>query len=88
NANHPPSNHVVAPSPVSGLNATTLCYTDNPVDRLLSMRLLWLEFADKSGWALYNASTEIMKAQSLARQTDWFKALNQPLLSAAGLPFS
>jgi len=52
------------------------------------MRLLWLEFADKSGWALYNASTEIMKAQSLARQTDWFKALNQPLLSAAGLPFS
>ena len=37
------------------------------------------EFTDKSGWALYQASTEIMKGQSPARQVDGFKALNQVL---------
>lgn len=40
------------------------------------------EFADKSGWALYQASTEVMKAQSPARQVDGFKALNRVLTAA------
>jgi hypothetical protein len=41
------------------------------------------EFADKSAWALYQCATEVMKAQSPARQVDGFKALNQIL--TAGL---
>ncbi|MEI6235806.1 MAG: hypothetical protein WCT04_22350 [Planctomycetota bacterium] len=40
------------------------------------------EFADKSGWSLYQSATEIMKAQSPARQVDGFKALNQVLMAA------
>ena len=40
------------------------------------------EFGDKSGWALYQSATEIMKAQSPSRQVDGFKALNQVLTAA------
>jgi hypothetical protein len=34
-------------------------------------------FKNRTAWSLYNACTERMKAQSPARQTDGFRALNQ-----------
>jgi hypothetical protein len=37
-------------------------------------------FKARTAWSLYNACTERMKAQSPARQTDGFKALNQVLV--------
>ena len=39
------------------------------------------EFGDRSGWALYQSATEIMKSQSPSRQVDGFKALNQVLVA-------
>jgi hypothetical protein len=39
------------------------------------------EFTEKNGWNLYQSCTEIMKAQSPARQVDGFKALNSVMTS-------
>ena len=38
------------------------------------------EFREKNAWCLYQSATEIMKAQSPARQVDGFKALNSVLV--------
>lgn len=40
------------------------------------------EFKERNAWALYQAATERMKAQSPARQVEGFKALNSVLLPA------